>query len=65
LEPIVAAEARGRLGARIQRVRHREVWLEGSGPASRWLGLRTADDVFVRIGVAPGISHASVAVDPG
>jgi tRNA (guanine6-N2)-methyltransferase len=62
LEPIVAAEARGRLGARIQRVRHREVWLEGSGPASRWLGLRTADDVFVRIGVAPGISHVRASL---
>ncbi|MGH9214061.1 MAG: hypothetical protein ACRD2C_25840 [Acidimicrobiales bacterium] len=53
----MAGEARARLAARVGRVRHREIWLDGSGPASRWLVLRTADDVFVHAGDARGISH--------
>jgi tRNA (guanine6-N2)-methyltransferase len=62
LEPVVAAEARGRLGATVARVRHREVTLQGSGPLTRWLALRTADDVFLRAGRAGGITTVRAAL---
>jgi tRNA (guanine6-N2)-methyltransferase len=57
VEWIAAAEARGRLAATVERIRHREVWLRGNAAPSVWAGLRTADDVFLWAGVAAGIGH--------
>jgi 23S rRNA G2445 N2-methylase RlmL len=58
LEPLVAAEARGALGATVVGARHREVWLRAAWPrAGAEPPLRTADDAFLRAGRATGVGR--------
>lgn len=62
LEWVAAAEARGRLSATVQRVRHREVWLRAARLPAELAGLRVADDVFFHAGNVPHVGHTRQAL---
>ncbi len=62
LEWVSAAEVKGRLGASVTAVRHREVHFELPTVDPGVLGLSTVDDVFMDCGFIRGIDHTRASL---
>lgn len=62
IEWITAAEATSLLGARVQRIGHRDVVFTVDGPDPRILDMRTADDAFFLAGTITGIDHTRASL---
>jgi len=62
LEWVVAAEVKGRLGARITAISHREVHFRLSCLDPQLAALRTADDVFLTCGEVEGLDHTRTSL---
>jgi len=62
LEWVAAAEVKGRLGARITAISHREVHFHLSCLDPQLAALRTADDVFLTCGVVEGLDHTRASL---
>ena len=62
LEWVVAAEVKGRLGAKITAISHREVHFHLSCLDPQLTALRTVDDVFLTCGVVEGLDRTRASL---